>query len=259
MALGNDGKPELMTPRNGVKPDLGHANDMALATWTDNGTVHYYLFVIMRRDGSTPALIKLEYANDANGKPIYWEEARYTLDEEYSGVSLIQYYYDSTPGRGDMIQFLLRRGNGYYTASVRRGQSGTHSLETTYRFDVNPPPAYENYSVQAIHYENTGNGKLYVLMWGYNDDPALTQPHKNVVLVYQNAANAINNSFEPTREKVIEINNGTSTDIKFEIEGIGFPVDSSVLWFSTYEWNNIPSPNGTGLNGGICTESRAIK
>ena len=48
--------------------------------------------------------------------------------------------------------------------------------------------------------------------------------------------------------------------VQFETECIGFPVDSNTLWFHTYEWNYIPkNEGGTGLSGGIYTESRAIK
>ncbi|MCL2141185.1 MAG: Ig-like domain-containing protein, partial [Dehalococcoidia bacterium] len=261
---GNGGEPELMTPSKTVG-NLGHANDMALATYTEsNGTVRYYLYVVATQL-NTPALVKLRY-DGAN----YWEVGRYTYNKNnqnltaYSSISLVKYY---TPTSGALqgilsIQFLLGNGLDFFTITIRRDHEGNGSVTPSRKFSIPLPPAhpeYANYGRQAIYYENSGTGKLYYLMWGGNPDTGSNQNHKNVILVYEDTKNAIDNSVAPNYEKRIEINKGSSNSIKFEIEGIGFPANSDVLWFHAYEWNYVPSPNGTGLKGGIYTESRNIK
>ena len=102
--------------------------------------------------------------------------------------------------------------------------------------------AYESFGSQGVHYEDIDNGKIYIPMWG-----TTAKPNENVVLVYRNI-----NSNSPSLVNAFKIDRGTSSDVKLEIEGIGFPktdntsVDN-VLWFSTYERNR---------NGGIYTDIR---
>ena len=255
---GNGGKLELMTNLHPVtkaplanpnKVALGHANDMALVSSTDG---RLYLYVV---NGSK--LVKLEYSGNQ-----YWRVATYNLDRAYGGISLMGYTNHLV--YGPLVQFILRSGDSYYTASISRDHedlNNTPAVNPTLRFtnlstNFSSPTAYIHYANQAIHYE-LGVNRLYVLKWGFNDNVqnASDNPrknHANVALVYGNIS-----AFSPSYVKAIDINKGTSNTIKFEIEGIGFPVGSNTLWFHTYEW--IYSPNNVGLNGGIYTDSQSIK
>ena len=254
--LNNNTNAEIMTSSSPVV-SLGHANDMCLVTYKDtNNITHYYLYVIACfKNLSTSYIVKLEYSGST-----YEQKAKYNLSAKYSAISKVKYYTNSS---GEpMVQFLLRGNDGYYTASVRRGQSGTYSLATTKRFTVSRPSAYTYFANQGIHYESN---KLYVPLFGYNDSVQGNNPNqrkKNVVLVY-NVSNAVLSSTTVNNlvwNKAVIIQANTSALSHFEIESIGFSVNNpnlnnDLMWFNTNEKNS----NGQFISGGIYLDSQDIK
>jgi|LSQX01.2.fsa_nt_gb hypothetical protein len=253
--MNNSSDAELMTG-TGTIDSLGHSNDMTLATYTESGgTVHRYLYVVANGGTITNSyIVKLEYSGTT-----YWQVARYNLGAVYTSISRVKYYNNAN--NEPMVQFLLRSGNyGYYTASVRRAQTGTYSLSTTHRFNVTRPSAYTSYNNQGIHYEND---TLYVPLFGYNSNatPNPNKPKENVILVYGGIDNAIANtqidSISNSKAVTIE---AVNTDISlFEIESIGFPVNNpnlnnDLLWFNTNKKIGVDR-----VNGGIYCDSQDIK
>ena len=256
--LNDDTDAEIMYPSGSID-SLGHSNDMCLVTYKDNNNVtHYYIYVIVHfNTRANSYIVKLEYSGR-----VYEQKAKYNLNTKYSAISKVKYYTNSS---GEpMVQFLLRGVDGYYTASVRRGQSGTYSLATTKRFTVSKPSAFVNYANQGIHYESN---KIYIPIYGYNAGAGNSnpnQPKKNVILVY-NVSNAVLSSTTIdnliwSKYIVVQANDPTMT--LFEIESIGFPVNNpnlnnNLLWFNT---NNRGYVNGIDkkINGGIYYDTRTV-
>jgi len=236
----------LMTVTPGKsRPSLGHANDVALASHPDaSGVTQSYMYVVANNGVS-----KLQYSGNT-----YHEVQWYGIGA-FSGISRMGYVSTNNNGVIDAVQFLLKQsGSTTVFKTVTIPYTGS-AKPVASAFSISVPATYANYGSQSIHYEPEID-KLYVLMWGSSQGA-----NKNVILVYSNIKSNLATYVSPP----IEVSNVTSGNIKFEIEGIGFPrgrtiaSENNVLWFQTYEWNYVPSPNGTGLKSGIYTESRAIK
>ena len=255
--MNNSNDAELMTPTNTIDC-LGYADDMTLATYTENnGTVHRYLYVMAVGGGVTTNsyIVKLEY-NGLN----YWQVARYNLSDEYYGVAKVKYYTNllNVP----MIQLLLRdQDEKFYTVAVQRAQTGTHNLYATHRFDISVPNDYTNYKLEGIHYDS---GKLYGAFYGYQTGD-FTTANLNVIIVYNGVDNAISSLIvnSLSSNKTVPITASTSTIGMFEIEGIGFPVnnpnlDCDRLWFTTNERSG-PYPLVPRIDGGIYADTQNIR
>ena len=86
--------------------------------------------------------------------------------------------------------------------------------------------------------------------------------YENVIVKYTNIDNAIANKQLPGSTNLSHsgtpylIKKGTDNTKKFEIEGIGFPVNNLRMWFNT---NEGIIRNATEYDGGIYTESQDIK
>ena len=249
----NNGDPIEMTPiRNPKSPyqdvgRLGHANDMALVSYKENGVDCFFMYVVAYDGGMTPVIVKLQYSGTN-----YWEVGRYKYPggsdsyTVYSGISNMGPEKDANGNNG--IKFLLKVANSFSTVIIPYDQGNDTTLsKTTNKFvkDAFSIPAYSNYDSQGVHYENTGTGKIYAPYWGSD-----LNPNANVIRVYSNI-----NSNNPIFVNTFETNSGASTNVLFEIEGCGFPSNNNVLWFNTNEGIY----GGTKINGGIYTESRAIK
>ena len=223
---------QAMTVKTGyTKPALGHCNDMALVR-IGNDT---FIYVAAYGGNVTnPAIVKLQYSGNE-----YWEVARYELPAEYIGITRMGHTSNYS------IQFLLRKNRTefcFFYIPYSNNLSGT----LTNSFEITPPSAYIKYSMQTVHYEDIGTGKMYVANWGNGNG----EPNKNVILVYKDV-NSATAAKPPTFVKPYEINNTSIT--KFEIEGCGFPINATPtdnrLWFNTDE----------RIIGNIYTDSRSIK
>jgi len=229
---------------------MKHANDMALASYKVNGVDCYFMYVVAY-DGNVPqnAIVKLQYSGTN-----YWEVGRYYYPggadsyTVYSGISNMGSEKDAYGNDG--FKFLLKVGDVFSTVVIPYGQgNGTTLSKTTNKFvkdafsiDRNLTN-YANYISQGLHYEAD---KIYVNYWGGS-----SKPHANVILVYKNIG-----SGSPPLDKSREIDKGSSSNVKFEIESCGFPKNQNVFWFNTTEGNYNPYEN---VNGGIYTDSQNIK
>jgi len=239
----NTGTLSSMTKNTNVGK-LGHANDMTLEDI--GGSKFMYVAVCTLTNTSSPvypAIVKLGYDESGN----YWEEVRYPLQSAIVGISSMGH---ERVGGVDTIKFLLRKDRTNF-AIVNIPCANPISLPlpalpVPTAFTITRPDAYKDYGQQAVHYENTSNGKIYVTFGGV---PA-SKKNQNVVLVYTNI-----NSNNPTRVNQVEMNKGNNTGRLFEVEGCGFPSGNSTLWFNTNETTSA----GDTMNGGIYTDSQNIK
>ena len=272
----NGGNPKEMDDDASVKTLL-HASDATLASYTDsNGVKHNLMYVDTWNDqGPTSYLVKLEYDSSGN----YWEVARYKYNDvdvtnkagakvtKYGSVARVK---DYTKDGHPWAQFLLRSNRDFFTAEVRLDETvvttngkkvGTmdnpYELKPACKFQVN----YEDndtYTGQGIDYVSDNGGELYVARWAWRKGLS-DKKNENVILLYKGIDNAIAN--KPSKaldaSKTWTIKNGDNPKIKFEIEGIGFPINSTdnKLWFNTNEADSADKKT----NGGIYTDSKVTK
>ena len=228
--------------------ELGHANDMALASYKVGGVDCFFMYVVVN-GGNVPrnAIVKLQYSGTN-----YSEVGRYYYPggndsyTVYSGISNMGPAKDKNGNDG--IKFLLKKGDDFSTVVIPYNQGNKTILSKTDNFFVKEAFSidrnntfYSNYVSQGLHYEPSTE-KIYVPYW----DSA--NQNKNVVLRY-------NISSSPwIRDNVWEINNNNIA--KFEIEGNGFPrnrkvaSENNVFWFATCE---------TTPGGKIYTDSKVKK
>ena len=252
----NSSSPENKSGSGGkTVPALLHANDAAMASYTVNGVTHDCIFVTAFSTASTNYLVQLEY--DGNGN--YWEVVRFTYSNglEYAGVANVG------PGNATgTVELLLKSGTQFFTVDVGYGGSN-RPISPSKKFSISIS-GYTNYSQQGIHYEND---KLYFPLYGSNPyaTPNPAKANENVLLVYNGIGNAIAN--KPSNPLIASntwtIKKGSDNNVVFEIEGIGFranpnPADNR-LWFNTNEGTINSAGTYIPANGGIYTDSQAIK
>jgi len=240
-----------LIPHSDVAVGLGHANDATMVI-PSNGT--RYLYVICYGDTSLPAadqkaIVKLRC--DSNG---YTQVARYAFPSSYSSYTFAGIAYMGIVGSSGNVairQYLIKNADSYYTINIRDDLSGTGTFNANdidFAFSIDrgtySGKDYSNYSRQGIYYEND---RLYVPLWAWNGT-SLNKRNENVVFVYENIGAAItNNTSNKRAARWYNIIKPSTTNEKFEIEGIGFR--GSLFWFNTFE----------DANSGIYTDSQSIK
>ena len=207
----------------------------------------YFMYVVaVGGNVSEPAIVKLQYSGTE-----YWEVARYKIGS-FSGIANMGHVQNYS-GVNYAVKFLLKAGTSLSTVTIPyNGSPGNVSSAGSIKLPKSPVN-YSGYDGQGIHYENIGNGKIYVPYWGFNRDTGSNKNHANVILVYDKVKNAsiISN---PTYVNSFEINKGDSNAVKFEVEGCGFR--GNTLWFNANEGTYNPTER---TDGGIYTDSRNIK
>ena len=247
--MNNGGDPILMTPGNpnppyqGVGP-LGHANDMALASYQNGFYIYVAACISSDKVNTTSlkknAIVKLQYSGDR-----YWEVARHEIGN-FTGIANMEPV--ASGGVYYAVKFLLKGGTTISEVIIPYNDSTPTLTQGKYTINLGN---YPNYSSQGMYYDRDTD-RMYVNYWGGS-----TKRHANVIHVYNNVKNATANS-PPTRINSIEINKGSNASVHFELESIGFPRGrepnslNDVFWFNTHEGR-------TTINGGIYTESRSIK
>ena len=194
---GTNKTPELMTNKNNAV--LGHANDVALATYNNK----LYMYVVTF---STDDIVKLEYDGSGN----YWQRAKYSYTRvksslasptQFNGISLIG-------NSNSAVYFLAQAFDYFYVIEIPFDDNG-QMVVVNEAFRI---PRMLG-GRQTFHYQQSNN-KVYVVFQ--------TSP-KNVVAAYS----AVQNTQEPSEPWRI---NGSNT---FEVEGGG--LYSDIYWFTTWE------------------------
>lgn len=239
----NTGAKLLMTPVRNAQGQLPgtllHANDAAIAYFTENGKNVPYLFVAALDSGATSYIVKLGF----NESGEYWEAARYTVNQEsipIAGITLLS-------GGGVSPAFFIINFDKQFTLIRIAADTATGTiLNGVDLFKISAPYVDGNkdlsYVNQGIHYDPETD-RLYL---------AFSNPQNskmNQIDAYKNVDNAVGNPTSAGSMTIIR-NYGNRS---FEVEALAFRPNSTDkrLWFSTFE--------GDFVAAGIYTDPKEIR
>lgn len=239
----NTGAKLLMTPVRNAQGQLPgtllHANDAAIAYFTENGKNVPYLFVAALDSGAISYIVKLGF----NESGEYWEAARYTVNQEsipIAGITLLS-------GGGVSPAFFIINFDKQFTLIRIAADTATGTiLNGVDLFKISAPYVDGNkdlsYVNQGIHYDPETD-RLYL---------AFSNPQNskmNQIDAYKNVDNAVGNPTSAGSMTIIR-NYGNRS---FEVEALAFRPNSTDkrLWFSTFE--------GDFVAAGIYTDPKEIR
>lgn len=227
---------EMEIKENEGVGDLWHANDATIVEFTENGVSVPYIFVAAYSDKKINSIVKLRF----NSLGEYWETARYNFPEGFEFVSIACI---SNAGN-ESASFLIKSGNNFHTVTIPNNLSSGTTLTPSLKFSIK---TVDGFSSQGTHYDISSD-TLYIAF------SSKTNFNENCIKSYTgilNASGTISSSSTWTIKK------GENTDLRFEVEGIGFRPNSNddKLWFLTLEMDEEEKM----LNGGIYTDYQEIK
>lgn len=239
----NTGAKLLMTPVRNAQGQLPgtllHANDAAIAYFTENGKNVPYLFVAALDSGAISYIVKLGF----NESGEYWEAARYTVNQDsiaIAGITLLS-------GGGVNPAFFIINFNKQFTLIRIAVDTATGTiLNGVDLFKISAPYVDGNkdlsYVNQGIHYDSETD-RLYL---------AFSNPQNskmNQIDAYKNVNHAVGNPTSAGSMTIIR-NYGNRS---FEVEALAFRPNSTDkrLWFSTFE--------GDFVAAGIYTDPKEIR
>lgn len=239
----NTGAKLLMTPVRNAQGQLPgtllHANDAAIAYFTENGKNVPYLFVAALDSGATSYIVKLGF----NESGEYWEAARYTVNQEsipIAGITLLSgggagpaFFLINFKERFTLIRIAADTSTGTTLNGVDAFTISTSSIES----DEKIP-----YVNQGIHYDSETD-RLY-LAFSNSENSKI-----NKVIAYKAVDNTFSDPIKAGSMTIIR-NYGNRS---FELEALAFRPNSTDkrLWFSTFE--------GDFVAAGIYTDPKEIR